>query len=101
MAFSQQGGEVLDALCQFHDLTTSMEFEFNFIIPCGSVINGRFEANERLYHLARQKETDPHAEYEGNSRNDAQAPLSAMNQLATFLVIHLDATPISVFQLGR
>jgi hypothetical protein len=56
MAFSQQGGEVLDALCQFHDLTTSMEFEFNFIIPCGSVINGRFEANERLYHLARQKE---------------------------------------------
>jgi len=32
-----------------------MEFEFNFIIPRRSVINGLFEANERLYHLARQK----------------------------------------------
>ena len=91
----------MDALCKFHDLTASMEFEFNFIIPCGSVINGLFEANERLYHLARQNEADPHAEYESNSRNNAQAPLSAMDQLATFLVIHLDAAPISLFQLGR
>jgi hypothetical protein len=91
----------LDALGKFRDFTASMEFEFNFIIPCRSVVNGRFEANERLYHLTRQNEAHPHAKYERNSRNNAQAPLSAMDQLASLLVIRLDARPISLFQLGR
>ena len=91
----------MNAFCKFHDFTGSMEFEFNFIIPCRSVINGLFEANERLYHLARQNEADPYAKYESNGRNNAQAPLSAMDQLTSFLVIHLDAAPILLFQLGR
>src|SRR2546422_6068061 len=88
-------------LFRSHDFTTSIEFEFNFIIPCRSVINGLFEANERLYHLARQNQADPHTKYESNSRNNAQAPLSAMDQLASLLVIRLDARPISLFKLGR
>src|SRR2546422_6816130 len=45
-------------LFRSHDFTTSIEFEFNFIIPCRSVINGLFEANERLYHLARQNQAE-------------------------------------------
>jgi hypothetical protein len=93
----QQGAEVLDALCKFHDFTTSMEFELNFIIPCRSMINGLFQADERVYHFARQNEANPHAKYERKSRNNAQAPLSTMNQLARFLVIQLDAPPIALF----
>jgi len=42
----------LDALCKFHDFTTSMEFELDFIIPCRSMINGLFKADERVYHFA-------------------------------------------------
>ncbi len=91
----------MDASCKFHDFTPSMEFELNFIIPCRGVVHGLFEANERLYHLARQNEGDPHTEYESNSRNNAQVPLSAMDQLASLLVIQLDARPASLFQLGR
>jgi hypothetical protein len=97
----QQGDEVLDALCKFHDFTTSMEFELDFIIPCRSMINGLFKADERVYHFARQNEADPHTKYERESRHNAQAPLSTMNQLAGFLVIQLDAPPIALFQLGR
>ena len=81
----------MDALCKFHDFTTSMEFELDFIIPCRSMINGLFKADERVYHFARQNEADPHTKYERESRHNAQAPLSTMNQLAGFLVIQLDA----------
>jgi hypothetical protein len=91
----------LDALCKFHYFTTSMEFELAFIIPCRGMINGLFKADERVYHFARQNEADPHTNYKRNSRNNAQAPLSKMNQLAGFLVIQLDTSPISLFQLGR
>jgi hypothetical protein len=51
----------LDAPCKFYDFTTPHEFEFNFIIPRRRVINGLFEANKRLYHLAGEDEARPNA----------------------------------------
>src|SRR5258708_18991014 len=52
-----------------------MELELNFIIPCRSMINSLFKADERVYHFARQNEADPHAKYESDCRNNAQPPL--------------------------
>jgi len=69
----------LDALGKFHDFSPSMEFELDFIIPGRSMINGLFKADERLYHLARQNEANPHTKYESNGGNNAQAPLSPMD----------------------
>ncbi len=78
-----------------------MEFEVDLKIPSCSVIHGFFEAHERLSDLARQDEADPHAKQESDGRNDAQGPFRSTDQLAGFLVVHLDASPILLFHVGR
>jgi len=67
-----------------------MEFELDFIIPCRSMINGLFKADERVYHFARQNEADPHT----NTRERATQCSSATQHdesVGGFLVIQLDA----------
>ena len=91
----------MDAFCKFHDFAASMEFEVDLIIPSCSVIHGLFKADERFSDLARQDEADPHTKQKSDSRNDAESPFRSMNQLPSFLVIHLNASPILLFHVGR
>src|ERR1700722_5343918 len=59
-SLAQVRDQQADAVRQLHDFTFPLNIEFNFVVPGSRMIDGFLQAEQRLDHLLRQNEADPH-----------------------------------------
>src|SRR6266481_4430763 len=92
--------QVANTVRELHDFSLPLNIKINLVVAGGGVVNGFLEAQQGLHDLARQNETDPHADKEGDYGDDAERPLGARDEALGLVVITFDAPPVSRFELG-
>src|SRR5258707_6872368 len=92
--------QVANTVGELHYFSFSLNIKINLVVAGGGVVNGFLEAEQGLHDLARQNETDPHADKEGDYGDDAERPLGARDEALGLVVITFDAPPVSRFELG-
>src|SRR5260370_7261857 len=92
--------QVANTVGELHDFSFPLNIKINLVVAGGGVVNGFLEAQQGLHDLARQNETDPHADKEGDYGDDAERPLGARDEALGLVVITFDAPPVSRFELG-
>ena len=91
--------QVTDTLSEFDDFTFAPQFEINQVVSRCSVIHSFSEIKQGFHDLARQHEADPDAQQKCEPRHYAQYPFRTMQEISSFLVILLNTSPDSTFQI--